>query len=81
MAASADLARVLASPDDLQLRQVLADTLQDTGDPRGTFISMQLELLPSPGRDRALPPSRQAFVGVQYRERRSSTVGTTSRRT
>lgn len=33
---------VLHRPDDLQLRHVLADALQDQGDPRGEFIALQL---------------------------------------
>ncbi len=33
---------VLSHPDDLQVRHVLADALQDVGDPRGEFIALQL---------------------------------------
>lgn len=33
---------VLQHPDDLKLRHVLADALQDVGDPRGEFIALQL---------------------------------------
>lgn len=60
---SPDLARVLASPDDLQLRQVFADKMQERGDPRGAFISMQLELL-------RLDPADGRFPGVFAESRR-----------
>lgn len=63
MPPSSDLARVLASPDDLQLRQVFADKLQEKGDPRGTFISLQLELL-------RLDPADARFPGVFAESRR-----------
>lgn len=63
MPPSPDLARVLASPGDLQLRQVFADRLQEKGDPRGTFISMQLELL-------RLDPADARFPGVFAESRR-----------
>ncbi|MBL8923274.1 MAG: TIGR02996 domain-containing protein [Myxococcaceae bacterium] len=58
-----ELARVLASPDDLQLRQVFADKLQEKGDPRGTFISMQLELL-------RLDPADPRYPGISAESRR-----------
>jgi uncharacterized protein (TIGR02996 family) len=34
----------LAEPDDLALRRVLADALQEAGDPRGEFIALQLAI-------------------------------------
>jgi uncharacterized protein (TIGR02996 family) len=36
--------RVHENPDDEGVRQVLADALQERGDPRGRFIAIQLEL-------------------------------------
>ncbi|MCB9670312.1 MAG: TIGR02996 domain-containing protein [Alphaproteobacteria bacterium] len=41
-AAEATLARILEHPDDLGLRAVYADQLQELGDPRGAFIALQL---------------------------------------
>lgn len=41
-------AEVYEHPDDDDVRQVLADLLQDKGDPRGEFITLQL--LPKPSR-------------------------------
>lgn len=35
-------AQALAAPDDLQARQVLADALQEAGDPHGELIELQL---------------------------------------
>ncbi|MCE9673231.1 TIGR02996 domain-containing protein [Myxococcus stipitatus] len=43
------LGRVYAAPEDMAARLVLADHLQETGDPRGEFISSQL----LPGASRA----------------------------
>lgn len=37
------LAAVLQDPLDLELREVYADVLQQNGDPRGTFIALQLD--------------------------------------
>jgi uncharacterized protein (TIGR02996 family) len=37
-----DARRVLASPDDLDLRMVWADALQQKGDPRGELAALQL---------------------------------------
>jgi uncharacterized protein (TIGR02996 family) len=36
------LADVLAKPDDLELRMVWADALQEAGDPRGELAALQL---------------------------------------
>jgi uncharacterized protein (TIGR02996 family) len=46
------LAAVIANPDDDEPRAVYADHLIEHGDPRGTFISLQLALAkPGPKRD------------------------------
>lgn len=42
MAKRPTLADVLAAPDDLALRSVWADALQEAGDPRGEFAALQL---------------------------------------
>jgi uncharacterized protein (TIGR02996 family) len=67
MALSVDVARVLEAPDDLQLRQVVADKLQEKGDPRGAFISMQLQLLELDPGDPRYP---QVFAESQRLEHR-----------
>ncbi|HEU0029578.1 MAG TPA: TIGR02996 domain-containing protein [Kofleriaceae bacterium] len=53
-------AEVIAAPDDDSLRHVLADQLQERGDPRGEFIALQLA-----HRDR----ERQRALLAQFRHR------------
>ena len=45
----------LANPDDLALRRVLADQLQEAGDPRGEFIALQLAIADGSADKRAQP--------------------------
>lgn len=58
------LAAILADPRDDQARQVYADWLTERGDPRGEFITLQLELArgPTPARRRALARRETALL-------------------
>ena len=47
MSVDALLAQVYAAPDDLELRAVVGDALQQLGDPRGELIALQLAKRPN----------------------------------
>ncbi len=52
------MAAVLAAPDDDAIRLVLADALQERGDPRGELISLQIARAKGPPDPRALKRER-----------------------
>lgn len=54
---------VFAEPDDTQRKLVLADALQDQGDPRGEFIALQLARTA-----KQRPTKREKELLAQYRE-------------
>lgn len=64
-APSTSLDAIYAAPHDLGLRAALADRLQEEGDPRGTFIALQLARDPQTlGQQRALLRAhRSAWLG------------------
>jgi uncharacterized protein (TIGR02996 family) len=72
------LEQIRSSPDDLALRAVYADVLQEQGDARGTFIALQLErrrssdrradrLFREHGRDWLGPDLSRVLVNVRFR--------------
>src|SRR5438132_311847 len=68
MAVGPDLVdELLARPDDLALRLVIADRLQDAGDPRGELVAVQCALAaappPAPEERERLAEREAALVG------------------
>jgi uncharacterized protein (TIGR02996 family) len=65
------LAAVLASPDDPQPLLVYADALQEAGDPRGEFISLQVKADALPEDDPARVKLERAAAKIEKANRRT----------